>query len=207
MTSVFCTSTRTPTAGSTRESASTASTEWKKVAPAPPKRSGISMPMTPRSNSRVSRPGSSTACSSISRTRGRISWEAKSKTESWKSRSSSDSVERADGTSGLRAHGRNAIIAKKDGWHAEIAARAPRTMAPARWPSPLCLAACRRRLAAAAQQGQRPAAGAAGAAGRRRRAQPQPPARRQRTSPSRPSSPARTRSRSSAAASTSSAST
>ena len=32
MTSVFCTSTRTPTDGSTRDSASTASTEWKNVA-------------------------------------------------------------------------------------------------------------------------------------------------------------------------------
>ena len=51
MTSVFCTSTRTPIDGSTRDSASTASTAWKKVAPPPPNASGISMPMTPRSNS------------------------------------------------------------------------------------------------------------------------------------------------------------
>ena len=36
MTSVFCTSTSTPTEGSTRESDSTASTEWKNEAPAPP---------------------------------------------------------------------------------------------------------------------------------------------------------------------------
>jgi hypothetical protein len=36
ITSVFCTSTRTPTDGSTRESDSTASTEWKNVPPAPP---------------------------------------------------------------------------------------------------------------------------------------------------------------------------
>ena len=36
MTSVFCTSTKTPTDGSTRESASTARTAWKNVAPAPP---------------------------------------------------------------------------------------------------------------------------------------------------------------------------
>ena len=50
-TSVFCTSTSTPTDGSTRDSASTASTAWKNVAPAPPCASGISMPMTPRSNS------------------------------------------------------------------------------------------------------------------------------------------------------------
>src|SRR5688572_15713054 len=95
MTRVFWTSTSTPTAGSTRESASTASTEWKNVAPAPPKRSGISTPITPRSNSRVSRPESSVARSSISRTRGRISCDAKASTESWKSRSSSESVERA----------------------------------------------------------------------------------------------------------------
>ena len=51
MTSVFCTSTSTATEGSTRESASTASTAWKNVAPAPPYASGISMPITPRSNS------------------------------------------------------------------------------------------------------------------------------------------------------------
>ena len=36
MTSVFCTSTSTPTDGSTRDSASTARTEWKKLAPPPP---------------------------------------------------------------------------------------------------------------------------------------------------------------------------
>ena len=47
MTSVFCTSTRTPTDGSTADSASTASTAWKKVPPAPPCASGISMPITP----------------------------------------------------------------------------------------------------------------------------------------------------------------
>src|SRR5690242_10247333 len=40
MTSVFCTSTSTPTDGSTRDSDSTASTEWKNVPPAPPKLSG-----------------------------------------------------------------------------------------------------------------------------------------------------------------------
>ena len=34
-TRVFCTSTRTPIAGSTRDSASTASTEWKKVSAGP----------------------------------------------------------------------------------------------------------------------------------------------------------------------------
>ena len=36
MTSVFWTSTSTPTEGSTRESSSTASTEWKKRPPLPP---------------------------------------------------------------------------------------------------------------------------------------------------------------------------
>ncbi len=51
MTSVFWTSTSTPTDGSTRDSASTASTAWKNVPPAPPADSGISMPMTPSSNS------------------------------------------------------------------------------------------------------------------------------------------------------------
>ncbi len=51
MTSVFCTSTSTPTDGSTRDSSSTASTAWKKRPPPPPNASGISMPITPRSNS------------------------------------------------------------------------------------------------------------------------------------------------------------
>ena len=43
MTSVFCTSTRTATDASTSASASTASTEWKNVAPAPPCASGTSI--------------------------------------------------------------------------------------------------------------------------------------------------------------------
>jgi hypothetical protein len=51
MTRVFWTSTMTPTEGSTRESSSTASTAWKKVAPAPPSVSGISTAITPRSKS------------------------------------------------------------------------------------------------------------------------------------------------------------
>ena len=41
MTSVFCTSTRTPIDGSTSDSASTASTAWKKLASAPPWTDGI----------------------------------------------------------------------------------------------------------------------------------------------------------------------
>src|SRR6185503_8515969 len=159
MTSVFCTSTRTPTEGSTRDSASTASTEWKKVAPAPPKRSGTSTPMTPRSNSRVSRPGSSAARSSISRTRGRISWEAKSRTESWKSRSSSDSVERAGEAvaSGL-TDGMLSSRKRTAGMQTSPRARL------ARWVRPAAVILCLAAVAAVgrAQQGQP--------------AQPQPPA-------------------------------
>ena len=73
MTSVFCTSTSTPIDGSTRDSASTARTEWKNVAPAPPCDSGISMPMTPSSKSWSMSARGIFACSSISRTSGRIS--------------------------------------------------------------------------------------------------------------------------------------
>ena len=51
ITSVFCTSTSTPIDGSTRDSDSTASTEWKNVPPAPPKLSGTSTLITPSSNS------------------------------------------------------------------------------------------------------------------------------------------------------------
>ena len=53
MTSVFWTSTNTPTDGSTLESSSTTRTEWKNVPPAPPSRSGTSTPISPISNSRV----------------------------------------------------------------------------------------------------------------------------------------------------------
>jgi hypothetical protein len=48
-TSVFCTSTSTPVEASTCESSSTTSTALKKVEPAPPYCSGISMPMIPSS--------------------------------------------------------------------------------------------------------------------------------------------------------------
>jgi hypothetical protein len=92
MTSVFCTSTSTPIDGSTRDSASTASTAWKKLAPAPPNASGISMPITPRSNSLSISSRAIFACSSMSRTRGRISRSANSYTLSRKRRSSSDSA-------------------------------------------------------------------------------------------------------------------
>ena len=89
MTRVFCTSTRTPTDGSTVDSASTASTEWKKVPPAPPWASGTSMPITPSSNSRSMRARGILACSSISRTSGLISRAANSRTLSRNSASSS----------------------------------------------------------------------------------------------------------------------
>jgi hypothetical protein len=48
---VFCTSTSTPTAASTRESSSIARIDMKKLPPEPPYFSGISMPITPRSKS------------------------------------------------------------------------------------------------------------------------------------------------------------
>ena len=78
MTSVFCTSTSTPTDGSTRDSDSTASTEWKNVPPAPPKLSGTSTLITPSSNSFLISSGENFACSSISRASGRISRSANS---------------------------------------------------------------------------------------------------------------------------------
>ena len=71
MTSVFCTSTSTPTDGSTRDSSSTTSTEWKNVPPLPPYDSGISMPMTPSPNRWSMSARGNLACSSISRTSGR----------------------------------------------------------------------------------------------------------------------------------------
>ena len=49
MTSVFWTSTSTATEASTRASSSTTRIDMKKVAPAPPWRSGISIPMIPSS--------------------------------------------------------------------------------------------------------------------------------------------------------------
>ena len=81
--------------------------------------------------------------------------------------------------SGLRAHDRNAIIAKKDGWHAQIAARAPRTMAPARRRGRLSHGACARRCAPGGPAARRTAAGAAGSArspGTARAQQGAPPA-------------------------------
>ena len=78
MTSVFWTSTSTPTDGSTRDSDSTASTEWKNEAPAPAWLSGISMPMMPSSKSLSMSSRGILACSSISRESGRISLSANS---------------------------------------------------------------------------------------------------------------------------------
>ena len=99
-TSVFCTSTRTPTDGSTADSASTASTAWKKRAPPPPYCSGISMPMTPRSNSFASSSFGNFACSSISRASGRICASANSATLSRSRTSSSARLVRAGRVSG-----------------------------------------------------------------------------------------------------------
>ena len=111
------------------------------------------------------------------------------------------------GSSGLRAHDRNAIIAKQDSWHAAMAARTPRTMAPVspawrsaspRWRTvgthlALRSRASRPRSRASSARRRGPAAGRSGAAaGAARRAGQPGPGRA---------------SRSSAAASTSSAST
>src|SRR5262245_41830578 len=89
MTSVFWTSTSTATEASARASASTANTAWKKVPPLPPWRSGISMPITPRSKSLGTRSGGNAASSSMARERGPTSRVANSRTESNSSRSSS----------------------------------------------------------------------------------------------------------------------
>ncbi len=96
MTRVFWTSTSTLTDASTRARASTARTEWKKLAPPPPSDSGISMPMTPSAKSFSSRPGCKRAASSISRTCGAISRRANSSTLAWNRDSSSDSSVSAD---------------------------------------------------------------------------------------------------------------
>ena len=84
MTSVFCTSTSTPTDGSIRESSSTTSTEVKKSAPVPPSASGTSMPMSPSSKSRRTMAGSIACARSIAMTLGATSLVANSRTVSWK---------------------------------------------------------------------------------------------------------------------------
>ena len=86
MTSVFCTSTSTATDGSTRDSASIASTAWKKRGACAAVASGISIPMTPSSNRSSMSDRGMWAWSSISRTSGRISRSANSKTLSRNSR-------------------------------------------------------------------------------------------------------------------------
>jgi len=90
ITSVFCTSTKTETLGSTRASASTAKIALKKLEPEPPYCSGISTPITPSSNSAGKRLTSSDAFSSISDTFGPMRCFAKSSTVSKNSRSSSE---------------------------------------------------------------------------------------------------------------------
>ncbi len=94
-TSVFCTSTSTPTDGSTAESASTARTEWKNRAPPPPYSSGISMPITPRPKSCSTSACGIFACSSISRASGRTWASANSATLSRSRTSSSARLVRA----------------------------------------------------------------------------------------------------------------
>ncbi len=81
LTSVFCTSIRTPTEGSTRDSSSTPMMAMKNEAPVPPCSSGVSTPISPRSKSCLRTSGAIFACSSISSTRGRISPSANSRTE------------------------------------------------------------------------------------------------------------------------------
>ena len=99
MHSVFCTSTITPTEGSTEESASTARIASKKLPPAPPNRSGISIPIRPISNSCRISPASIFCASSIPRTRGAIFAAANFRTVSRKKTSSSPSCVSATGLS------------------------------------------------------------------------------------------------------------
>ena len=91
-TRVFCTSTRTPTDASIRESSSTARMAWKNEPPAPPYSSGVSMPIKPTSKHCFSSAGSRCPCSSIASTRLRISPSANSRTLVRNICSSSESV-------------------------------------------------------------------------------------------------------------------
>src|SRR2546423_3233992 len=93
-TSVFCTSTKTPTEASTRDNSSTARIAWKNDPPAPPNSSGVSIPISPRSKHCFKSEGSRWACSSISSTRLRISPSANSRTLSRNICSSSERVVR-----------------------------------------------------------------------------------------------------------------
>ena len=73
MTRVFCTSTRTPTDGSTRDSSSTASTAWKKRGAGAAVRLGDLDAHDAEIEQLVDERCGILACSSISRTSGRIS--------------------------------------------------------------------------------------------------------------------------------------
>ncbi len=170
-TSVFCTSTRTPTAGSTRDSASTASTAWKNVAPAPPKRLGN----LDAHDAELEQPGQQARVERgllvhLADERAGFPATAKSKTVSWKSRSSSESVVRADGgaasgltTAMLSSRKRTAGMQRSP--HARLA----------RWLRPAGVAAC---LAALALAGVRPAAQQAAAPQPAPQGQPSPRADR-----------------------------
>ena len=72
-----------------------ASTAMKMDPPAPPKRSGTSMPIRPSSKKRGMSDGSNLAASSMVSTRGRTSASANSRTASRNMPSSSESVVRA----------------------------------------------------------------------------------------------------------------
>src|SRR5881396_1261960 len=91
LTSVFWTSTKIAAEASTADSSSTARTVMNKLPPAPPRASGISIPMRPSSKNFGMRVGSSCAACSIACTRGRTSLSAKSRTAAWNIRSSSES--------------------------------------------------------------------------------------------------------------------
>src|SRR5689334_2126917 len=102
-TSVFCTSTKTPTDASTRDNSSTARIAVKKFAPAPPNSSGVSMPIKPRSKHCLMIAGSSFATSSMCSTRGRNSPSANSRTLPRNIVSSSVSVVSGLGVGGAMA--------------------------------------------------------------------------------------------------------
>jgi hypothetical protein len=91
-TSVFCTSQTTATDGSTRASSSIARMLMKKLAPAPPQDSGISMPIKPSSKSHEITSGCSLPSRSISAASGRRRSSAKARTVARNRLSSSASV-------------------------------------------------------------------------------------------------------------------
>src|SRR5438874_1473592 len=122
-TRVFWTSTKIATEASTADSSSTASTVIRRLPPAPPWHSGMSIPMSPSSKHLASRAGSTVEARSIAATRGRTSRSAKSRTVPRNSSSSSDSLVR--GVVDVAADGATAVTLATPG-----PATAHRTLCP-----------------------------------------------------------------------------